>query len=389
MPYDPYDPYQSAELKTPLDTVLEPINPPHEYYENEIEDAERQFEEIETTLSHLFRKPHELLDGGSYAERVVDSLVERGHLSSATRTVVEVGGGMGHFAAGVLGEIQKRFGDTFGQLHYTIVDLAPTLRAEQKRRLTDAGFVDRVTWVAANAESLDLEPGSVDLLLCNEVVGDFTVVKLTREALGLDQTMVPEEAYASWSESDVQKLGENGRLIRDYMLPLRDAPDEFYFNLGALQFVERVAAALKPGGSAYITEYGEVMKYPVASTQLDHLEFSIHFGHLHHLAKQLGLDAEVAYVQDLIKLDRDAMTLATTRTYFSSLVAMLAHFGLTLDKTAWTKDMFATLLGDTLPLEHIGDIRFRVVDERCMGLAPHEFKALLVKRPEAENETPA
>ena len=97
--------------------------------------------------------------------------------------------------------------------------------------------------------------------------------------------------------------------------------------------------------------------------------------------KRVGFDAEVVYLQDLIRIDRNAQTLTTTRTYFSSLRAMLASFGIAFDKIAYTKEMFEALIAPALRLEDIGDIRFSIVDERCMGLAPHEFKALVLRKP--------
>ena len=85
-------------------------------------------------------------------------------------------------------------------------------------------------------------------------------------------------------------------------------------------------------------------------------------------------------MQDILEVDRESLTLETTRTYFQSLRAMLQSFGIQLRKLAYTDEAFRALLGDKLSLEHIGDVRFRIFDERCMGLAPHEFKALLLRK---------
>ena len=381
MPFPPYRPGVDPDPVDPLEAVAVPINPPHAYYENDVVDAEAQFQDVETTLSHLFRDPHPLLNGASYSQRIADALIERGQVSGNTVDVMEVGAGQGHFAAGFLTRLKERDPATFDQLNYTIVDLAPALRERQKETLAAVGLADRVTWVAANAETHDFGAETIDLLLCNEVVGDFTTVKLTREIVGLTQELEPEKAFAAWSERTRERLGEAGRLIRDYAMPLRDAPDEFFFILGGALFVEKVGRALRRGGAAFITEYGESVKYPTASTHLDHVEFSTHFGHLKHLAERVGMTAQLEYVQDLIRLDREAHTLATTRTYFASLRALLAANGAHLDKQAYSKEMFEALLASAgLTPEHVGDVRYPIIDERCMGLCPHEFKALMLRK---------
>ena len=383
MPFAPYDPAGDAPPRDPFDDVGVPIEPPHGYYEGEVDDAAHQFRDVETTLSHLFRAPSPILGGATYAQRVVAALVDRGYAGPSTRHILEVGAGTGDFAAGVLLELRKRFPDTFADVRYTILDLSPALRAAQAERLAKAGLADHVTWREGNAETVALPSSSFDLVLCNEVVGDFTTVKLTRELLGLAEDAPAEEAYQRWDEARMERLGEAGEIIRRFAIPLEDAPDDFFLNVGALRFVQNLYRVVEPGGAAYITEYGERLRYPVASTHLDHLEFSIHFGHLMHVAGEAGFLTELEYVQDLIGMDRSAETLATTRTFFTTLRAMLQSFGIELDKRAYTRKMLTELLGTALRLEDIGDLRFHPVDERCMGLSPHEFKALLLRRPGA------
>ena len=40
-------------------------------------DAAEQFDDLETTLSHLFRRPHGALGGRSFPQRIVEALAER------------------------------------------------------------------------------------------------------------------------------------------------------------------------------------------------------------------------------------------------------------------------------------------------------------------------
>lgn len=380
MPFAPWDPRGPAP-HDPFAELAVPIAPPHGYYAADVEDPVSQFEDVETTLSHLLREPSPLLHGGTYAERVTEALLERGMIGPGTRKVLEVGAGVGDLAAGVLGTLRRLRPDVFDGLAYTILDLSPALREAQAERLARDGLADRVHWVHGNAETLPLRPASVDLVLCNEVIGDFTTVKLTRELLGIevDDANPPDAPWTRWDDALLERLGDAGDLIRRWDLPLDDAPSEFFLNVGALRFLSHVRRVLRPGGAAFITEYGDLVRYPVASNHLDHLEFSIHFGHMLHVADRIGFEAKVEYVQDLIGLDREAITLASTRTWFASLRALFASVGLTLDKRAWTREALARLAGDRLNLDHVSGLRYHPVDERCMGLAPHEFKALMLR----------
>jgi hypothetical protein len=379
MPYEPWVPGQELEAD-PLEPLGVPVLPPHDYYEKEITDAGEQFDEVETTLSHLMREPHELLGGATFAQRVAESLASRDLLGDVTRDIVEVGAGQGHLAAGVLSFMRDNHPNGWEGLSYTIVDLAPTLRERQRATLDAAGVLDKVRWVAGNAEDPNTELPPADVLLCNEVVGDFTTVKLNRPLVGVGSAAGDEPAEEEAEATPTELSEEIVKLAEAYDIRFLDAPEEFYVNLGAWQFVARLAEVVRPGGGAWITEYGEYARYPRASTHLDHIEFSIHFGHLQKVAIGAGFEAKLEYVQELIGFDRNAKALATTRSWYVALRAMLATHDIHLGKSAYTDKMFAETLGTKLALSEIGDVRFESADERCMGLLPHEFKALILRR---------
>ena len=120
------------------------------------------------------------------------------------------------------------------------------------------------------------------------------------------------------------------------------------------------------------------------STQLDHPELSTQFGHLTTVARAAGLLDEFNYVIDFIDMERDVQALRTTRSYFRALAALLSDHGVKLDKIGYTQAMFDELVGDALEEGSYGDVSFELIEDRLMGLVPHEFKGLVLRRPDAD-----
>ncbi len=114
---------------------------------------------------------------------------------------------------------------------------------------------------------------------------------------------------------------------------------------------------------------------------MDHPELSIHFGHLETAAKSFGFVTEFQFIIDLLDFDRTLEGMATTRSYFHALTAMLAEQGVELEKVGYVREMFDQLTTGKIEQDQFGDIRFDRVEDRLMGLVPHEFKALLLRRP--------
>jgi protein-L-isoaspartate O-methyltransferase len=345
------------------------------YHREQIADAEAQFDHQETTLSHLLRRPHPALAGRSYGAALVDALAARGLLpATGPVRILEIGGGLGYVAAAVATALAAR-----GLApRYEILELSPALAAAQRERIA-ALPPGTVTIRPGDCLTAPLEPAAYDLILANEMIGDLPAVELTHAQLGIGEELSPAAR-----RERLAALGEVGALIEQHGLALDDAPDPFYVNTGALSLLARLPAALAPGGAAILTEFGERERYPRLSTHLDHPELSIHFGHLERAAARLGLQAELVYVMDLLDLDRDQRGLATTRSYFRALQALCADFGVEIEKIGYTEPMFDALLataGDALRRDRIGELRFDRIEDRLMGLVPHEFKALIARRP--------
>jgi SAM-dependent methyltransferase len=149
----------------------EALSLPHDLaaYHARIGDAGAQFDEIETTLSHLFRAPHRALGGATFGARLARGLGERGAKPSGAR-VLEVGGGLGF--------VGRALSEALGPASYLVVDRSPALaRAQRDRGLRS---------VVGDARSLPIADRSIDLVIANEMAGDLpTEAGENRGALAL------------------------------------------------------------------------------------------------------------------------------------------------------------------------------------------------------------
>jgi SAM-dependent methyltransferase len=328
-------------------------------YHRELVDAEAQFEHQETTLSHLLRIAHPALAGRSYGEALVDAVIARGLPTGRVR-VLEIGGGLGYVAQAAIARLRA----SGREVDYTIVELSPALAEAQRSRA-------EATWVAGDVLDARID-GTFELVLANEMVGDLPAKQLSRSDLGL--------ALDGTGEVDPAKLRAIAPLAAELGIHLDDAPEPFYLQTGAIELVAKIARWLAPGGIAVVTEFGDVAKYPTLSTHLDHPELSTHFGHLLQAARSAGLDANVEFVIDLLDVDRTHTGLATTRSHFRALRALVADAGVELAKIGYTPELLAHAIGGALDVATIGELRWDRIEDRLMGLVPHEFKALIAKR---------
>jgi SAM-dependent methyltransferase len=351
-------PYQRWQPGTPVP----PAVPLTEYHVHEISNAAEQFDHKETTLSHLLREPHPALAGRTYGQALVDALVKRGAIKEGTVRVLEIGGGLGYVAQHVM----ERLRDAGRTVEYTIVELSPALARAQRDRLHTAA-----TWIDGDALSVTLPEHAFDLVICNEMVGDLPAKQLSRVDIGLDAS-----GTGSADRDRVRAVHPLADAIN-----LDDAPEPFYLQTGAFELVAKIAHALAPGGTAVVTEFGDTNAWPRLSTQLDHPELSTHFGHLLQVARAESLEANVEFVIDLLDVDRTQQGLATTRSHFRALRALAANADVELPKIGYTRELLAHTVAGKLDLDSIGELRFDRIEDRLMGLVPHEFKALLAKKP--------
>jgi SAM-dependent methyltransferase len=356
-------PYPRWQPGTPVPGERGPVVSPAAYYQHDVADADAQFDHQETTLSHLLRVPHPTLNGRTYGQALVDTLRARDSIPApGPIRVLEIGAGLGYVARDAI----TRLADAGYTVEYTIVELAPALAAAQQGRIgKDA------TWVAGDVLAVTLPEGAFDLVISNEMAGDLPARQITRADIGL----APDQGT-----TDRDKLRAFSQVAADLGVVFDDAPETFYVMTGAFELIARIARWLAPGGTAVVTEFGDVAAWPKLSTHLDHPELSTHFGQLHQAAKGAGLEAKVEFVIDLLDFDRDLKGLATTRSQFRALRALAADAGVDLAKIGYTPELLAEAVGDKLDLASVGDLRWDRIEDRLMGLVPHEFKALLARR---------
>ncbi|MDX2090990.1 MAG: SAM-dependent methyltransferase [Kofleriaceae bacterium] len=358
MPYPSWKPGTPMEPRANMTTVS-----PTEYYKHDVSDADAQFDHQETTLSHLLRVPHPALNNRTYGQALVDALMAKGTIPTGRVRVLEIGGGLGYVARDVIERLEAA-GRT---VEYTIVELAPALAAAQRARIG----ADAATWIEGDVLSVSLPDASFDLILSNEMAGDLPARQLSRPDLGL----APDHGTV-----DLDKLRNYSATAADFGVNLDDAPEPFYLMTGAFDMVARIARWLAPGGTTVITEFGDIAAWPRLSTHLDHPELSTHFGQLHQAAKGAGLEGKVEFVIDLVEFDREQKGLATTRSHFRALRALFADAGVDLAKIGYTPELLAQTVGGKLDLATVGELRWERIEDRLMGLVPHEFKALVARR---------
>jgi len=265
--------------------AMTPIADNASYHRHCISDALCQFDRLETTVSHSFREPHPALRGLRYGEAFCDSLLKRGALRPRSR-ILEIGGGLGYFAAAFMARLRQRAPDVYGTATYTLLDLSPALQDSQRRLCRPHG--DRVAFMHGDVERLRLTPASVDVVLANEMIADLSIGSA-------DPNNLLSRRPQTEAESLVQRFG----LAWNHSLP------RLAVNVGAIHLVEHLASWLAPGGTAVITEYGSLENAPALVALEGHNEYSIHFGHLMQVACALRLTAQTENLGEFLEADGD------------------------------------------------------------------------------------
>jgi len=313
------------------------------YHRHLVTDGQTHFDDRETTVAHAFARPHPALDGEPFGWRLHAVLEARGLLPADDAPVLEIGPGSGELGCDFLDRASRRGVPTGEMIR---LDASPELLATQRRRQPGTREL------LGSATAIPLPERSVGLVLCNEVIADLSAV--------------PYDASEAESDGPVAEVAT--RLERYGIDPL---PGRALYNLGAWQLVEELARVLRPGGAAYVSEFGATDEVPTETRHLDHPEVSIHFGHLATVARALGLDAQVVPLPEFMGFQLGAQWLS--RHSYEALRAVVRASRVHLPARAWTP---ATLK----PPLRVEGLDWVPITEDGPGPVVTRFQALILRR---------
>lgn len=285
-------------------------------FHERIADAATRFDHAETTLAHALALPHPAVGGGTFGARLASVLL-RGVSARGGLSVVEVGGGTGELGAAFVA-YSRGLGP---KLAYLRIDRSPALlQAQSSLNTGTQGMI-------GDALALPVASATVDVLIANEVIADLP----------------SERGPGGWQ------------------------------NTGAEQFIHECGRVLRPGGIAYLSEFGSIDDEPEETEQLDHPEVSIRFADLVLAAGRLGLETALSPVAEFLSLDLDARWL--WRPHLAAVRALDVLNGRPLTAArAWTPDTLVT----AEPVERLRWVTLR--DEGPGPLPARMFVLTLRKR---------
>lgn len=289
-----------------------------DFHLHDIEDASWEFDQIEPTVNHSFRFPHEALGGLGYGSRFCVSTLRPEVVPSLDHSsrleVLEVGGGTGSFASSFIKQASSLI-----DVDYHILDLSPALMASQRKVLAE--LLPESKHFQQDATEFDLSGRRFDLIVSNEVIADFPVAPVERDPSG------------GWR-------GEGAYYVEKYDLATHDAPDSFFVNAGVFRFLERAWNHLTPGGTLIVSEYGAADRYPAASFNLNHDEYTIHFGHVAACAAKIGFECRLLTLKEFLGLDDGVLVLDGREEHLLCLNHVLKIYGEELPYAVISKSDF-------------------------------------------------
>jgi hypothetical protein len=249
--------------------------------------------------------------------------------------VLEVGGGTGTFARSFL-EQSQRLGEgvlSGIDLNYHILDLSSTLMESQRKLLSQMLPASR--YFHQDATKFRIPSHRFDLIIANEVIADFPMALVQRrfsDGLGSNREAIADNRQ-EWQ-------GPGAHYLEKYGLATDNAPDSFLVSAGAFDFIERCFEHLAPGGALLVSEYGAAQQYPLQAYQLNHEEFSVHFGHLFQCAASVGFNCRLLTLKEFLALDDRVLVLNGREEHLLTLNHVLKKYGMSLPYAVISKTEF-------------------------------------------------
>jgi ubiquinone/menaquinone biosynthesis C-methylase UbiE len=282
-----------------------------------------------------------------------------GWFNPKPKILLEVGGGLGYVARDMAWELLPFERQA---IKYISLDITHPFLKLQTRRAKEGGWSGIGT--RANGEQLPIIDTSVDLVIDNENMADMTPVKLTKKELttGTGDTEQHQEAL-DW--------------IRRLRLPIEaNPPKDVIFNLGPIRFVAELWRVLKPGGRAFLTEFGIEEGWPAPVKLPGHTEYEVQYSHLRQAVRWLGFQERYLALPQFLAMKPDTKVLCTGAAYTIQRFCQAMNKPFTV--RAYTEQELSQTLGSMLPKLQ-GTHYHDVADPAWFGLI--DFKVLLLEKP--------
>jgi len=339
------------------------------FHRNSIETIDRHFETKEITVSFLYREDNPALRGLNYGERLLDEITKFKKIKKSTK-ILEVGAGLGFGSKAFLKSLKEKQPSIADDINYIFCDLTFKF-LENQRNLTNFYPAE---FIQANAETPPFKDNSFDIIIANEIIADFTAVKLSKKVvLDFLNGRIEKEKI---NDPSIKKALE---WIKSSSIDINDALPEFIFNLGAFEFMRQINRLLKPNGIAFISEYGFFRGYPRAVFLSGHTEYTIQFSQLIKCIRSLGLDVECLSLLDFFKFDKEEEIVDTCSLNF--LYGILKNHNIDLPYLAYTKEMLKEEIPKDL-FDNFKGLKFRKIRQQSVCHDLNSFYVLLLKKGE-------
>lgn len=305
-----------------------------EYHLREIKDAAMQFEQKESTLSHLYRIKHPALGNKSYGEAFFSKIKKIKSFNSNEKSrILEIGAGVGYFSKDFMLCLKRE--NTSAS--YFICDLSLELIKSQRKMHEENGL--QACYVLADAERLPFKENAFDMIISNEVIADFST-PLFKDF---------KDAKKELEKHGIVLTREIENMIKD--------KKNFRLNLGAMILIREIKHILKKNGIAIITEYGYENELPKRAEHLDHEEYTIAFSHLISVANAFGFASMLSNAFDFLGFNSEVEILSSDS--FKALFRILERNNIYLPNMAYTRVLLLNQLKNSeVKLRDIKNLRF-------------------------------